>query len=525
MAFRTLIILGILFLLHSCAQVGSLTGGPEDTTAPKPIVEKMNPQNGATNFRTSVVKIPFSEFIKLENPTETIVMVPPHAKPSAKVVKKTVYISWDDTLKDNTTYTIYLNGTIKDYTAGNDSLMQIVFTTGDFLDSLSYQVKVIDAFSSEPIKSCLVGLYEGATDSIKPTYFVKTSDKGIAKFTNLKEGKYTVLAFEDKNKDMYLQADEKLAFNKDLIDLSTTYLDSNSCLKDSIPLRLFQQKQEGRIRSFSFKPPSLYTVGANSSLKEAQLTVNGENLTKENFNFITEDSLSFLYSIGDSSSVQLIAKTTSFIDTTSIRLTKREKEGKLTFSTNLIDNSLYPQDTLTFLFTDQISTVDTSLFILKNKADSSLIRINKLKIANNKLLIPFNKEKYKSVDLLVLPNAIVTKSTSLKDSIKLLIPLKESRDFGSIKLDISEYSQPIVLEVLAAGKVVRSLQLENQKEILLEQLVPSDYSFRIVVDENKNGKWDTGDREKSIFPEILLTFSEITKVRANWEVEVKLIKK
>ena len=63
--------------------------------------------------------------------------------------KKTVTLTWEDTLENNTTYSIYLNETVQDITESNDSLMVFVFSTGDYIDSLSYQVKVIDAFTSQ----------------------------------------------------------------------------------------------------------------------------------------------------------------------------------------------------------------------------------------------------------------------------------------------------------------------------------------------------------------------------------------
>ena len=158
MAFRIFI---VLLLLTSCAQVTSLTGGEKDRIAPHPIDKKVNPQNGSTNFIASKITIPFNEYVKLNNPLDTIVMIPPHGKPKATLNKKTVTLSWEDTLQNNTTYSIYLNETVQDITESNDSLMVFVFSTGDYIDSLSYQVKVIDAFTSQPISDCFVGLYEG----------------------------------------------------------------------------------------------------------------------------------------------------------------------------------------------------------------------------------------------------------------------------------------------------------------------------------------------------------------------------
>jgi len=46
-----------------------------------------------------------------------------------------------------------------------------------------------------------------------------------------------------------------------------------------------------------------------------------------------------------------------------------------------------------------------------------------------------------------------------------------------------------------------------------------------LIQENKNEKWDTGDFLTEKYPEVLHTFSEVTKVRANWEIELKLSKK
>ncbi len=524
MAFRSFIIVGILFLIHSCAQITPLTGGIEDDIAPKPIEDKMNPPNGTTNFHGSEIKIPFDEYIKLEKPEETMILIPPHAKLAAKVKGKTVFIHISDTLQENTTYSIYLNGTIKDFTEGNDSLMQLVFSTGNLIDSLGYSVKVIDAFSNQPIANCLVGLYEGEMDSIRPTYFVKTDPKGIAKFTYLKEGKYSILAFEDKNKDMLLQLDERLAFKNEKIDLSTNFVDSNSVLADSIPLRLFVPEQKNKLKSLTYKAPGMFVVGANYSLKTAKFSVNNHSLDEKNVEFIKEDSLTFLYSLGDSSLIEFVA-TTTFSDTISEKFTKKEKEGKLTYKTNLLTDNLYPSDTLTFSFTDEIKEINSSLFQLENKEDSTQIPIENSSFSNNKLRIIFKKGKLKTTELILLPNSITTLNTSLKDTIKQKINLKTDRDFGSIKLDASEYTEPIVVEVLNGGIVERSILFHDKKTVLIEQLLPGDYLFRVIIDQNKNGKWDTGNRGKEIFPEMIYTFSEITKVRANWEVDLKLTPK
>jgi uncharacterized protein (DUF2141 family) len=525
MAFRTLIIVGILFLIQSCAQVGELSGGIKDEIAPIPNEAKMNPSNGSTNFRTSTITIPFLEFVKLNNPSETMVLIPPHAKPIAKVKGKVVTITWKDTLKINTTYSLYLNGTVQDITEGNDSLMQFVFSTGDFIDSFKYQVKVIDAFTNKPISNCLVGLYEGKTDSIRPTYFVKTSSDGSAILKNLKEGNYSVLAFMDTNKDLLLQADEKLAFKNDLISISPSLLDSNSMLLDTIPLRLYSPLPKPNLTSISYKAPSQFFIGSNQPIEKSELTINNELLNRNNAEFYSPDSLSFIYNLGDSSDLAFATLSDLFIDTISIHLLKIEKGKKLSYSNNLKENFLNPLDTLTFSFSDLIASVDTSKIRLINSEDSSVVAFNSISFSKNKLSILFKKDKLKSLKLAVPPNSIKTVSSVLNDSLILPFQLKTDRDFGSIKLDASDYIEAIVVEVIVVGKVIKSLPMIDKKTLLLDYLVPGEYTFRVISDVNKNGKWDVGDRASSIFPEIVYSFSEITKVRANWDVDLKLTPK
>jgi hypothetical protein len=52
--------------------------------------------------------------------------------------------------------------------------------------------------------------------------------------------------------------------------------------------------------------------------------------------------------------------------------------------------------------------------------------------------------------------------------------------------------------------------------------LPGEYSFRIILDENKNEKWDPIDVQQQKQAEDVLYFNTPVKVRANWEVETTL---
>lgn len=116
MVCKYIVIALVGLIVSSCAQIGTINGGEKDIAAPKPIIEKTFPQNETVNFKSNTVTIPFDEYFKLVNPLNNIQIIPPHASLTSSVKRKTLHITWDDTLESNTTYAIYLTNAVKDLT-------------------------------------------------------------------------------------------------------------------------------------------------------------------------------------------------------------------------------------------------------------------------------------------------------------------------------------------------------------------------------------------------------------------------
>jgi hypothetical protein len=53
--------------------------------------------------------------------------------------------------------------------------------------------------------------------------------------------------------------------------------------------------------------------------------------------------------------------------------------------------------------------------------------------------------------------------------------------------------------------------------------VPGEYEVRILYDDNKNGKWDTGDYTKKLQPEKVIALPQKLSIRANWDNERDII--
>ena len=85
-----------------------------------PVVVGSSPEDRATNIKTKKITIYFDEFIKIDNPSEKVIVSPPQLEtPEIKAAGKKIVVELKDTLKENTTYTIDFSDAISDNNEGN----------------------------------------------------------------------------------------------------------------------------------------------------------------------------------------------------------------------------------------------------------------------------------------------------------------------------------------------------------------------------------------------------------------------
>lgn len=513
MVFRKIIILFIPLILLSCAQVGTLTGGGKDEIAPRPVAGKTFPPNETIGFTSNEVEITFDEFIQLNNPIQTIFFVPNHATPKAIIKNKTLSITWEETLKENTTYVIYMNGAIKDVTEKNDSLMTYVFSTGPIIDSLNYSVLIADAFNNKFVKGATVGLFS-LDDSIKPYYFAKSDASGLATFSYLKEGTYNLAAFIDENLDMQIQTSESVAFRSEPMVLSASQI-------DTIPLLLSTPIGIQKTRRFSYNAPGSFTVASNYSLLEADFLMNNTKIEKENIHFFEEDSVALFYAPQAETKFELIVQSDVTSDTSNLRITDKEKASSLHLMPTFKNNKIGNHETLSFKVNDRIVTVDNLKIELVNVEDSLKIPFE-TKIDLNTLTLDFARKDISKVQVVFQKGAALGQQNTLSDSISLFLALKEEKDYGIIHVDISQFKQNVIVELLQNNKVVQKVLNLDGNKVSFSNLEPGIYQFRVIEDLNANFNWDPGNRALNLQPEKVFNFTKPTTVRANWEIDVPL---
>ena len=213
-----------LFTIHyslftiSCARMGQPDGGWYDDDPPK--VVGSTPEDRATNVKAKKITIYFDEYIKIDNPTEKVIVSPPQLEtPEIKGAGKKIVVELKDTLKENTTYTIDFSDAISDNNEGNPlGNYTFTFSTGEQIDTFEIGGYVLDASNLEPIKGIAVGLYDDLSDTAfttKPLMRIsRTDSRGHFVVKGVAPGTYRAYALQDMDGDYcFKQMGEMIAFN------------------------------------------------------------------------------------------------------------------------------------------------------------------------------------------------------------------------------------------------------------------------------------------------------------------------
>lgn len=208
---------GLVLLLIGCANRGiGPQGGPRDTIPPKLVKEE--PLNRTTNFNAKKIEISFNEYIQGDKVAENVLISPPMREtPEIKFISKRVTVQLMDTLRPETTYTIDFGNAICDFTEKNPIKgYRYAFSTGEVIDSMSIEGKVINSEDLKPAIGVLVGAYASEADSAFETqpfdYVAKTDSSGYFRIDNMRPGRYSVYALQDISRDYFYQPGEGLAF-------------------------------------------------------------------------------------------------------------------------------------------------------------------------------------------------------------------------------------------------------------------------------------------------------------------------
>ena len=565
----------------ACASVATPGGGPYDETPPKFL--SSTPAMNQTQVKKGKLELVFNENIALESVSEKVIISPPQIKmPTIKGIAKKVTVEFQDTLIDNTTYTIDFNDAIVDNNEKNPlEGFSFAFSTGDVIDSLAISGTLLNAGDLEPMQNVIIGLHRNLDDSafVKLPFVrtSKTNDRGKFTIRNIAEGEYHIFALKDNNNNYrFDQKEEEIAFLDSLIipkfellmRTDTVWKDSitvdtvnlvayNRFYPDNLMLMLFKEESHDQFLEKTERPfPERFTFTFGNSLYRMpefrllgeenihsdllffpQLTEGKKVLTLwlRDSTYIARDSLAIEITYEKSDSLfRPVAQTDTirFFPKKTGRAAPSKKEQEIVDTTQ-VDPSftikVEASSTMDVFGFPVIEFPEPVLFF-----DSTQIR---LEVKQDTLWTPYafrlqqdtvNALLYKIVGrwnydhsyrMSIDSGAVYNIYGRANLPVSSEFRAKPENSYSHLYFNLPDLPSPAFVELLdASDKVVRTTRV-REKGALFRNVAPGKYYARMFLDLNGNGQWDTGNYEEKRQPEPVYYYSSVIELMQNWEVE------
>ena len=516
-----------LSVAAGCANQVTPAGGPRDLEPPA--VESSTPENFSTNFHQSEIRIVFNEFIDVKELSSQLVVSPPmRTLPKWRVRKNTLILEILDTLKPNTTYSLNFGRSIVDLNEGNPLMnYAFVFSTGDVLDTMSITGTVHQAAEQTPALDTKVMLYTDRSDSVPylslPLYFGMTDSSGAFRIANISAGMYKVFALkETDNNYLYGSPAEGIAFRPGEVAAGT----------ENISLRLFRELPPGRLsRAFSEQPGKAVVVlqGPGS---EGAITMAGDT-TGIGFDRLQwnrrGDTAVVWYRNLQHDSLLLLVHAGTRTDTAFFRLQRSDertgKQRRFGLYLNAPEASrgqIVPSRPIQITASQPIVFWDERNFVLTEDT-TQLPVVLRPDSSGLSAAVDYDWKEGPAYTLLLQAGAATDINGLKSDTMRWHFQARKRIEFGTIEVKLSSDAFPsscLFQLVNEKSELIRETTCARDTTVYYEFLEPGVYRLRMVRDDNKNEKEDTGHYLSGQQPELSTWYPDKITVRANWDVEL-----
>jgi hypothetical protein len=523
----------VALVIFGCAAQQQPQGGPRDVTPP--VLVKALPANKTRNFTAKEINLEFDEFIKLANQYTEITMSPTMEKqPEYSANKKRLRITFKDTLLKNTTYVINFGKGIQDVNESNVMKnFTYVFSTGPHIDSLSISGTVTNTLTRENEKDVTVMLFPLKQDSLlfgkkKPSIFTTTDSSGNFSLNNLHEDQYRIYALKEASPDKIFNNDNELiAFLKKPINLKSD--------TSNIKLNLFKQFPEKfRFSEKRFDVDGKMLFVFNKALQNPSLKViypaDINNQKYVEFSK-TKDTASVFVKYMNFDSIRVaVYDNNKPVDTTYLLKQKKETFTRVfNFKYNISNEKLKPGTDLKINSNLPIDAIDNAQITLKEDSiglGSSDYTLQKDTGNIKSLILKYRWRQNSKYELVFNAGAFTDiYGDKNKYAAKKFQPDKpENYSSLTLKVTLPDTSKTYVVELLNDQKaVLETTPIRRSGPVAYKTILTGKYFIRVIYDENKNGRWDSGNVHLKKQPENTWVNEKEITLRPNWEAEEPIV--
>ena len=512
--------------IFGCAVPQKPQGGPKDVTPPKLL--KATPANSTHNFSSKTIRLDFDEYFKLNNVYQEITISPAQEKtPEYKTDKKSLIINLKDTLQKNTTYVINFGKAIGDVTENNIlKNFTYVFSTGTHIDSLTLGGNVTNIQTQQREKDVLVMLFTLRQDSLqfgkkKPSLFTTTDTAGNFTISNLHEGQYRLYALKETTANkIYDNDNELIAFPSKIINLQndTTGIQLHLFKADPPKFRfaLHQFDVDGKLLLVFNKPvdkPTLKIIYP-ATVDEHKYV----DITK------TKDTAMVYLKHMDFDSLRVVLYSNNkSVDSISVRKGKKETFVHTIVLRTTADNGnlLKPGTDLKFVSNTPITSYEPSQITLLE--DSNTVNNYNLTRDTGNLksfTIKYPWKQNVTYTLTFNEGALTGFFGEQNKKIPKKFKIDKLQNYSQINLKVTvpDTAHTYIVELMNdQGSLLRADVIRKNTTLVYKNYLTGKYHYRVVYDDNNNGKWDTGSVKEKRQPENIWVDKKIILLRPSWE--------
>ncbi len=486
-----------------CAQIVPLTGGPKDETPPQ--LDTLNSMsNYVIHFEKKDILLYFDEYVDLKDAAKQILISPPLSYPpniQSRLKKVSVVFDEKEVLKEDATYVINFGSSIRDFSEGNELKdFTFVFSTGDFIDSLSVSGTVIDAYTKEPLEDMIVLLYIDHRDSIiyeeRPYYFAKTNKEGAFRIENLKSDNFKIVVIEDLNANyLYDPRSERIGF---LDSLHTTTPGDSSMLL----LEIFRETTRAIYKSYEVLHQGEIKISFESKADPRDIQVlDSIQYFIQHPDPQSHDLILWYRPVGKN---QLSWSLWRFdvMDTIHARINIRATDTlsrplKITQFDHDTKIGLHPDDTLKAHFTYPITGFDNQHIEAIDTTTQDTLKID-WRIDNSPSMVLSGTTRWKPGQVIKItwfPGAIEDFFGHTNDTIREYLHIAPPTEFGDLRITCLDCDgSDLILILMEKEKLIdQKILPAPDSAIVFTHLKPNSYQLIMIEDTNGNGKWDAGN--------------------------------
>jgi uncharacterized protein (DUF2141 family) len=468
--FRLLLVFVSCFI-GGCANITAPTGGKKDTTPPRLV--SIIPGDSLLDTRTTEITLRFDEYVTLSDVSKELTISPTLSIPpvATSLYKRVTVKIPDSLLEDKTTYRLSFGSAIRDLHEGNPFKdYTYTFSTTYYFDSLELKGNVINAGTGlADVPDVVIGLYNASeTDSAvvrhKPKYVIKADASGNFSFKGLPKRVFKIYAIKDVNGNFTYDGPaggEMIGF----IDSTVVPGDSSTAF---IKMRIFTETDtasKGKDDGSDKRRMAAEPAKSSGNLSYV-VNIDTGNVTKRTFDIT--------------------------------------KPITITFNNGVVLNN----EKIALSYDQNGAPVIADITISEDSVLKHTYHINtqwaENKVYTLKLAKGFAKDSAGS-DLMPARYSFRT---------------NEDIDYGKVKINLpSRFTGKrgyYLLRAIVDNDTVYQKPVTDSA-ITLSRLKQGKYTFAIIKDDNRDGKWTTGDLFAKQQPEIVLPFPSVLTLKAGWE--------